>query len=157
MEVFLLIEVAWAILRQNDRYLLAQRHPDDHAGGTWNFPGGKRDQSDKNIIVTANRELKEEVGLDAVRFRKLLHIENNKYIVHALVCDEWHGEVKPSCSDIIGVGWFTFSEMYALGHSLSPFVSEGLSYIYYLIQHYDHHPNEWIEQWTGCDNGGKNV
>lgn len=155
MGVFLVIEVAWTILRQNDRYLLAQRHPDDYAGGTWTFPGGKVDKSDKNIITTANRELREEVGLDGLRFRKLLHMHNNQYMMHILVCDKWRGELKPACSDIIGIGWFTFAEMYALGHSLAPFVSDSLSHISYLIQHYDHHPSEWAEQWKECDDCGQ--
>jgi len=147
-------EIAWAILRQNDRFLLAQRSFDDLAGGTWTFPGGKVDQSDKNIIETVNRELGEEVGLNGLRFRKLLNIHIDRYLTYIFICDKWRGELKLSCNDIIGAGWFTCAEMYALGHSLSPFVSRNLLYLSYLIQHYDSHPNEWTEQWRECDGHG---
>lgn len=144
-------EVAWAVLRRNDRYLLAQRSLDDYAGGTWTFPGGKVNQSDKNIITTINRELKEETGLNGLRFRELFHVRNNQYLTHVFMCDQWSGKPQPSCSDIIGIGWFTNTEMYSLGHSLSPFVRESLLYLFYMIQHYDHHSCEWTEQWRECE------
>lgn len=146
-----MIEVAWDILRKNNRYLLAQRSTMDSFGGTWTFPGGKVDQSDTDIMATAKRELKEEVALEGMRFRKLCTVHLGQYINQVFCCDEWTGELKPACSDIIGVGWFTWAEMYSLGKSLSPFVNESLLYLSYLVQHYDHHPGEWSEPWRRCD------
>lgn len=140
-------EVVWAVLRQNGRFLLAQRSLADHAGGTWVFPGGKTDPEDVNAVATAYRELKEEVGLEGERFRKLFHIYLDNYSVQIFFCDQWHGELKPACKDIIGVGWFTWAEMYALGQSLAPFVNDSLLYLSYMMQHYDHHLNEWKEYW----------
>ncbi len=147
-------EVVWAVLRQNKRILLAQRSLTDYAGGTWVFPGGKIDPEDKSAFFAIYRELKEEVGLKGIRFRKLSHIYLNKYSIQVFLCDQWVGELKPACEDIIGIGWFTLTEIYALGQSLAPFVDNSLLYLSYLIQHYDNHPNEWKEQWRECDENG---
>ena len=142
-----MIEVVWAILQKDKRILLAQRSLTDCTGGTWVFPGGKVDLKDKDAISAVYRELKEEVGLKGIRFRKLSHIYLNQYSVQVFFCDQWNGKLKPACKDIIGVGWFTIEEIYALGQSLAPFIDNSLSHISYLIQHYDNHPNEWREKW----------
>lgn len=144
-------EVVWVVLQQNDRFLLAQQSLIDQSGGTWVFPGGEIDPNDVNAVATAYRELKEEVGLEGKRFRKLFHIRLGKYRVQVFSCDQWCGKPKPTCEDIIGVGWFTWEEMYALDRSLAPFINDSLSYMSYLIQHYDHHPDEWHEQWREVD------
>lgn len=139
------IEVVWTILKHRDRFLLAQRSISDTAGGTWVFPGGKIDSGDKTSIVTARRELKEETGLEGKRFRKLCDLRLDKYHVQVFCCDEWSGKPSPACKDIIGVGWFTLAEIHSLDKSLAPFVNDSLLYLSYLIQHYNHHPDEWRE------------
>lgn len=149
-------EVVWAVLRQNGRFLLAQRSVMDYAGGTWTFPGGKVDPDDTDHVAAIYRELNEKVGLEGLRFRKLFHIHLGQYRVNVFLCDQWRGELKPACRDIIGIGWFTGAEMYALGQSLSPFVNDSILYLSYLVQHYDHHPNEWTEPWRECDGSVKN-
>lgn len=140
-------EVVWAILRQDNRFLLTQRSVLDVAGGTWTFPGSKVDKEDTDNIAAIHRELIEEVGLKGRRFRKLFHTYSGIYHIHIFLCDQWSGELRPACEDTIGVGWFTGAEMYSLGRSLAPFVSENLLYLSYMIQHYDHHSDEWKEQW----------
>lgn len=147
-------DVVLVVLRKNGRLLLAQRSLDDRMGGTWTFPGGKVDEEDANITAAAHRELKKEVGLDGQRFRKLLHMCLDQYYVQVFLCDKWCGEPRPACDDIIGIGWFTLAEMYVLDKSLAPFVCDNLLYISYLLQHYDHHPDEWKEQWGECDGSG---
>lgn len=44
------------------RYLLLRRVLGDHAG-TWSIPGGGREPRDKTRLATAQRELREETGL----------------------------------------------------------------------------------------------
>lgn len=146
-----MIEVVWTILRRGNRFLLAQRAEKDIAGGSWVFPGGKIDQEDTGPILAARRELLEEVGLDGKKFRKLCSMPLDQYNVQVFYCDQWSGVQHPACEDIVGVGWFTLAEMYALGQSLAPFVNQSLSYIAYLIQHYDNHPDQWYELWRICD------
>jgi 8-oxo-dGTP pyrophosphatase MutT (NUDIX family) len=137
------IEVVWTILRQEDRFLLAQRSTSDVYGGTWVFPGGKIDLEDQTPTDAANRGLKEEVGLKGEQFNKLCSIHLDEYNVQVFCCNKWLGKPQPTCKDIIGVGWFTLAEMYTLGQSLAPFINEILLYLAYLIQHYDSHPDEW--------------
>jgi len=149
-----MIEVVWNILRHNNRFLLAQRSIHDCAGGTWVFPGGKRDPEDRTIIDAARRELNEEVGIEGTQFEQLCSMHLDKYHVQVFYCNKWHGNPKPACSDIIGVGWFTLAEMYALGKSIAPFMNNSLMYLAYLIQHYDHHPNEWRQRLGECDENG---
>ena len=140
-------EVVWAVLQRDNRFLLAQRSVLDCDGGTWTFPGGKFDPADTDAFDAICRELKEEVGLEGRRFRKLFHTFFGQYHVQVFLCDQWSGELKPACSDTIGVGWFTCAEMYSLGPNLSPFVSDSLLYLSYLVQHYGHHPGEWKDEW----------
>ena len=138
-----MIDVVWAILRQNNRFLLAQRSIDNTASETWVFPGGRLDPEDITLVEGAVRELKEEVGLNGEQFKLLCKFPLDKYLIHVFCCHKWSGELRPACKDIIGVGWFTLAEMYSLGPSLAPFVDDSLLYLAYLIQHYDNHPTEW--------------
>ncbi len=142
-----MVDVVWAILRQNNRFLLAQQSLTDSDGETWVFPGGEKDRTDPNDIAAVYRELNEEVGLKGKRFRKLLCLHSHKYRIQIFLCDQWCGELKPACEDIIGVGWFTWEEMHLLDKNLSPFINDHLLFLSYLIQHYDNNPDEWLEQW----------
>lgn len=144
-----MIEVVWTILQEKDHFLLAQRSYDDKYGGTWTFPGGKTDPQDIDAVATAHRELKEEVGLDGKRFRQLFYMDMDKYHIQIFMCDRWDGKPKPLCEDIIGVGWFTIPEMHNMQNILAPFASNSLLYLSYVLQHYEHHPDEWIEPWRG--------
>ncbi len=138
-----MVEIVWIIIRKNNRFLLAQRAISDTAGGTWVFPGGKVDTIDETYIHAAVRELREEVGLKGEQFKKICILHLDKYIIKVLLCYDWKGKPKPSCEDIIGVGWFSLPEIHSLGKSLAPFTNNSLSYLSYLIQHYDNHPDEW--------------
>lgn len=142
-----MVEVAWIILQHNNSYLLTQRS----YHGTWTFPGDQIKESDDNIISTVQRELKEEIGLAGLRFRQVFKIRIDHYMMHALLCDRWTGQLRLIRSDIIGVGWFTSDEMYSLGHSLSPLVNESLMYFSYIMQHYNHHPEIRDKLWGECN------
>lgn len=148
------IEVVWTILRHENRFLLAQRSTSDFVGGTWVFPGGKIDPEDKTPIDAATRELREEVGIDGEQFRKLHDTQISKYHIQIFCCEQWCGQPKPNCEDIIGVGWFTLAEMHSISQSLSPFLRDLLMFLSYLTQHYDRHPEEWHEKWRKCDESG---
>lgn len=56
------IEVAAALIRQGDRYLVTQRQPRAHLALFWEFPGGKR-ESGETLEDCLKRELMEELGL----------------------------------------------------------------------------------------------
>jgi len=58
------IEVAAGVVFRDGRVLITQRRPDDHLGGLWEFPGGKR-ESGETFAACLRRELMEELGIEA--------------------------------------------------------------------------------------------
>src|ERR1051325_7823323 len=59
----LVIEVAAGVVFHEGRMLITQRRPDDHLGGLWEFPGGKRERGE-TFEACLQRELKEELGIE---------------------------------------------------------------------------------------------
>ena len=56
------IDVAAGLIFRDGRLLIAQRHPDSHLGGLWEFPGGKREPNE-TFEAALVRELQEELGV----------------------------------------------------------------------------------------------
>lgn len=57
------IEVAAGIVFRDGRVLIAKRRPQDHLGGLWEFPGGKR-QAGESYEACLHRELREELDIE---------------------------------------------------------------------------------------------
>lgn len=57
------VEVAAGLVFRNGLLLISQRRPNDHLGGLWEFPGGKRESSE-TFEDCLRRELREELGID---------------------------------------------------------------------------------------------
>ena len=57
------IEVAAGVIFRDSRVLITQRRKDDHLGGLWEFPGGKREPSE-SYEDCLRRELREELGIE---------------------------------------------------------------------------------------------
>ncbi len=57
------IEVAAGLVFRDGRLLITQRRGDDHLGGLWEFPGGKRERKE-TWDGCLRRELKEELGIE---------------------------------------------------------------------------------------------
>jgi 8-oxo-dGTP diphosphatase len=57
------IDVAAGLVFREGRLLITQRRPDDHLGGLWEFPGGKREPGE-SFEACLRRELIEELGLE---------------------------------------------------------------------------------------------
>jgi 8-oxo-dGTP diphosphatase len=57
------VEVAAGIVFRDGRVLIAKRRPQDHLGGLWEFPGGKR-QAGESYQDCLRRELMEELGIE---------------------------------------------------------------------------------------------
>ncbi|GJM43609.1 MAG: hypothetical protein DHS20C21_04510 [Gemmatimonadota bacterium] len=69
------IEVAAGVLLDADRILVTLRRPQDHLGGLWEFPGGKKEPHE-TVPQALVRELREELGIEVVvgaRWGTLLH------------------------------------------------------------------------------------
>ncbi|WP_094752719.1 8-oxo-dGTP diphosphatase MutT [Psychromonas sp. CD1] len=62
------IEISIAIVKnEKSEYLLSLRALKSHQGGKWEFPGGKVEQGETTAEAMC-RELKEEVGLQALKY-----------------------------------------------------------------------------------------
>ncbi|MHB8522732.1 MAG: 8-oxo-dGTP diphosphatase MutT [Limisphaerales bacterium] len=57
------IDVAAGVVFRQRRLLIAQRLPQDHLGGLWEFPGGKREPTE-TFEDCLRRELREELGIE---------------------------------------------------------------------------------------------
>lgn len=67
--------VGVGIVEKDGRVLITQRKFDDHLGGVWEFPGGKKrpDESDQACV---ERELSEELG---IQVQARAHLETIRY------------------------------------------------------------------------------
>jgi 8-oxo-dGTP diphosphatase len=59
----LVIDVAAALVFRGGKLLITQRRANDHLGGLWEFPGGKREPGESFEECLA-RELREELGIE---------------------------------------------------------------------------------------------
>ena len=68
--------------------LITQRRPQDHFGGLWEFPGGKRhpDESDEDCL---KRELMEELSIE-VQIKGLIETVNHEYPEKAVCLKFFH-------------------------------------------------------------------
>ena len=57
------IEVSAGLVFREGTLLITQRRPQDHLGGLWEFPGGKREPGE-SFEACLHRELKEELGIE---------------------------------------------------------------------------------------------
>lgn len=65
------LTIVLALVHHDGRYLVARRRPDQHQGGLWELPGGKREAGEDDRAALA-RELTEEVGGELLAARALM-------------------------------------------------------------------------------------
>ena len=69
------IDVACAVIRQEGKILITRRRKEDHLGGLWEFPGGKR-IGGESLGTCLEREIFEEL---AIRIRPLRFLRRIDY------------------------------------------------------------------------------
>ncbi len=79
--------VAGALTDSADRVLLAQRPEGKHLAGGWEFPGGKLEPGETRYEALV-RELKEELGIEVVTARPLIHARH-QYPTREILLDVW--------------------------------------------------------------------
>jgi 8-oxo-dGTP diphosphatase len=72
-----IIEVAAGLVFRNWLLLITQRRPEDHLGGLWEFPGGKR-HAHETFEDCLRRELREELDID-VEVKELVESITHTY------------------------------------------------------------------------------
>jgi 8-oxo-dGTP diphosphatase len=101
------VEVAAGIVFRDGRVLIAKRRPQDHLGGLWEFPGGKR-QAGESYEDCLRRELMEELGIEVEvgeRISSITHDYTEKSVHLEFFLCRW-GRHEPralGCSDFAWV------------------------------------------------------
>ena len=65
-----MIDVVAAVIKKNNKYLIAQRNRDKHFALYWEFPGGKVNNGE-SFDNALKREIMEEIGVKTQSLRKL--------------------------------------------------------------------------------------
>jgi 8-oxo-dGTP diphosphatase len=109
---FPVVEVVAAVIRRKGRYLVSQRAAGKHLGGTWEFPGGKR-QPGESLEAALRRELMEELGVDAEVVKRLAIVPwrypEKQVILHFFEC--WIGAQAVKPQEGQAVRWVTPAAM----------------------------------------------
>lgn len=92
----LMLEVAAAIIKTNNKYLICQRADDDNNALLWEFPGGKR-EAGESLEECIFREIKEELNLTIKVisvYKKMIHCSDGREIYFTFFnCDILSGEL----------------------------------------------------------------
>ena len=85
------------ILGQDGKVLVTQRPPGKIAAGKWEFPGGKIEKGESPLEALC-RELREELGVEAIRARPLIRLlhdyRDRRVLLDAWCVEEWAGTVQ---------------------------------------------------------------
>jgi len=82
------VHVAVGVIEnEQGEIFIAQRHPEQHQGDKWEFPGGKV-EAGENVQQALQRELKEECGIDVTDMAPLTVIEH-QYKDKRVLLDVW--------------------------------------------------------------------
>lgn len=105
-------DVVAAVLRENDRLLIAQRPPEGMLGGLWEFPGGKV-EAGETLAGALQREIREELGLEIAVDESIVTVKHSythfKITLHALACRLLAGQ--PQALGVAGWRWVTLAEL----------------------------------------------
>lgn len=106
------IEVVAAVIRNNDKYLCAQRKDYGELAKKWEFPGGKIELGESNEEALI-REIKEELDI-TISVQAFLTTVNHEYesfhiTMHAYLCEITEGNL--TILDHIDAKWLTVTEM----------------------------------------------
>jgi mutator protein MutT len=90
--------VAAGLFWKDGKVLITKRPQGGHLAGFWEFPGGKQEPGE-SLEGCLEREIKEELGVDAKALRHLLQIdheyENKSISLHLFHCSIVSGEPRP--------------------------------------------------------------
>src|SRR5215470_13517870 len=102
------VDVAAGLVFRDGKLLITRRRPEDHLGGLWEFPGGKRESSE-TFEECLTRELNEELGI-RVAVRELVDSVTHSYPqqrvrIRFYFC-RWleHEPITLGCQDLRWVG-----------------------------------------------------
>jgi 8-oxo-dGTP diphosphatase len=108
--------VAGALFDARARVLIAQRPAGKHLAGEWEFPGGKL-EAGEDRFEGLKRELREELGVEAIRATPLIAYEH-RYAERTVLLDLWIVEEFsgiPQSLDAQSLQWVSLAELDTVG------------------------------------------
>ena len=115
---------------KNNRFLMIRHHRGINKGFV-NFPGGKKEPDDEDMIACVKRETKEETGLSIFNptFVGYLEFPPMDFAVYVYISTEFEGEICPK-KDEVDVFWqpaesIPFDKMRAADADFLPKVLKG--------------------------------
>ena len=106
------IEVAAGLVFREGRVLITQRRAQDHLGGFWEFPGGKR-EPDETFEDCLSRELREELGIQVEvgeLFDQITHAYPDKTVHLKFFACRWLAH-EPQIIGCAAVAWVELNEL----------------------------------------------
>jgi mutator protein MutT len=107
-----IIEVAAGLVFREGKLLITQRRPEDHLGGLWEFPGGKR-EANESFEACLVRELREELAIE-VEVGELLdsltHEYPGKTVYLRFYACRWKA-LEPQTLGCCSFAWITAAEL----------------------------------------------
>lgn len=102
------VEVSAALVFRDGKILITRRHPGEHLGGLWEFPGGKLEPGETYAQCLV-RELREELGVEVnvgALFEEITHVYADKTVhLKFFLCELLTGEPRPiGCAAVQWVG-----------------------------------------------------
>jgi 8-oxo-dGTP diphosphatase len=102
-----LVHVAVGVIRNSSgEVLLARRHPHQHQGGLWEFPGGKL-EAGETVADALRRELQEELTITVRQASPLIRIAHD-YGDKRVLLDVWRVDAfdgEPQCNEDQPIRW----------------------------------------------------
>ena len=109
-----MIDVVAAVIKKDNKYLIAQRNRNKHFALHWEFPGGKVD-SGETFEIALEREITEELSIGIKIYKKVssqMHKDDKINVkVHYFLCE--HSDGKIILSEHEDLKWVTKKELYS--------------------------------------------
>ena len=109
-----MIDVVAAVIKKDNKYLIAQRNRNKHFAFHWEFPGGKVDNGE-TFEIALQREIKEELSIDIKIFKKVSsqkHKDDKINVnVHYFLCE--HSDGKINLFEHEDLKWVTKKELFS--------------------------------------------
>ena len=91
-----MIDVVAAVIKKDNKYLIAQRNRNKHFALHWEFPGGKVD-SGETFEIALKREINEELSIGIKIYKKIssqIHKDDKINVkVHYFLCEHSAGKI----------------------------------------------------------------
>src|SRR5687767_4443548 len=123
------VRVVACVISRDDQMLICERPAHKRHGGLWEFPGGKV-EGDETDLEAARRELREELGVDAIAVGPIefsVADPGSPFVIEFLPV-EIQGE--PACHEHTALAWVSKNELqsFALApsdHRYAAFLNAG--------------------------------